>query len=101
VSVARKATTSSISDSLITYDENGGRWDQVSPPVVDGWGDGTRVPGIVIGRFAKRGFVDHTQYETDSILALIEQRFHLPSLGKHDAQANPFTNALDFNQDKD
>src|SRR5262249_2208778 len=53
---------------VVTYDENGGFWDQASPPVVDRWGVGTRVPSIVISPFAQRGFVDHTQYETDSIL---------------------------------
>lgn len=79
---------------IVTYDENGGRWDHVAPPTVDRWGPGTRVPGIIISKFAKPHYVDHTQYETDSILALIEKRFGLKPLGTHDAVANPFTNAL-------
>src|ERR1017187_5062529 len=34
---------------IITYDENGGRWDHVVPPVrPDGWGVGVRVPSIII-----------------------------------------------------
>jgi len=33
---------------IITYDEHGGRWDHVAPPVVDKWGPGIRVPSIVI-----------------------------------------------------
>jgi hypothetical protein len=40
--------------------------------------------------------VDHTQYETDSILALIEKRFNLKPLGTRDANANPFSNAFTF-----
>jgi phospholipase C len=83
---------------IITYDENGGRWDHVAPPKVDRWGPGTRVPTIVISPWAKRGFVDHTQYETDSILAFIEKRYHLAPLGRHDAAANPLSNAFDFTQ---
>lgn len=83
---------------IITYDENGGRWDHVAPPVIDRWGPGSRVPGIVISRFAKKHFVDHTQYETDSILRLIETRFNLQPLSTRDANANGFTNAFDFSQ---
>ena len=37
---------------IITYDENGGRWDHVAPPVIDRWGPGTRVPFIMISPFA-------------------------------------------------
>lgn len=81
---------------IITYDENGGRWDHVAPPVIDRWGPGSRVPTVIVSPFAKRHFVDHTQYETASVLALIEKRFHLLALGKRDALANPFTNAFDF-----
>ncbi|MBV8808771.1 MAG: hypothetical protein JO033_08860 [Acidobacteriaceae bacterium] len=81
---------------IITYDENGGRWDHIAPPVTDRWGPGTRVPLIIISKFAKPGFVDHTRYETDSILALIEKRFNLQPLGARDANANPFSNAFMF-----
>ncbi|GIW11843.1 MAG: acid phosphatase [Dehalococcoidia bacterium] len=40
---------------IITYDENGGRWDHVAPPVIDRWGPGTRVPAILVSPFARRG----------------------------------------------
>ncbi len=52
---------------IVTYDENGGLWDHVAPPVIDRWGPGTRVPTLVISPFAKRGFVDHTVYDTTAI----------------------------------
>ena len=68
---------------IITYDENGGFWDHVAPPVIDTkWGPGTRVPGIIISPFARRGYVDHTQYETVSILSFIEKRWHLSPDGQ-------------------
>jgi phospholipase C len=81
---------------IITYDENGGAWDHVAPPRGDRWGPGTRVPAIVISPFARRGFVDHTVYETTSILATIEHRWHLAPLGTRDAAAHDMSNAFDF-----
>ena len=65
---------------VITYDENGGFWDHVAPPKADRWGPGTRVPAIIVSPFARRGFVDHTQYDTTSILRFITRRFGLPVL---------------------
>lgn len=53
---------------IVTYDEGGGRWDHVPPPTGDRWGPGVRVPAIIISPYAKRRFVDHTVYETTSIL---------------------------------
>jgi len=83
---------------IITYDENGGRWDHVPPPRIDEWGPGTRVPAIIVSPYAKPHYVDHTRYETVSILSFIERRFGLPALGTRDARANPLTNAFDFTQ---
>ncbi len=65
---------------IITYDENGGFWDHVSPPKGDRWGPGSRIPAIIVSSFAKRHYVDHTPYDTTSILRLITRRFGLPVL---------------------
>ncbi len=65
---------------VITYDENGGWWDHVAPPKGDRWGPGTRIPALIVSPFAKRGYVDHTQYDTGSIQRLINRRFGLPPL---------------------
>jgi phospholipase C len=83
---------------IIAYDENGGRVDHVMPPHVDEWGTGTRVPGIIISPYAKPHFVDHTTYETVSILSFIEERFGLSHLNGRDAKANPLSNAFNFAQ---
>jgi phospholipase C len=58
------------------------------------WGPGARVPAIVISPWARRGFVDHTLYDTTSILATIEHRWGLAPLGSRDAQANDLHNAF-------
>ncbi len=81
---------------IVTYDENGGRWDHVSPPVVDRFGPGTRIPAIIISPYAKKGFIDHTNYETVSILKFIEDRWGLPNLSTRDKAANNILNAFDF-----
>jgi len=83
---------------IVTYDENGGFWDHVAPPTGDRWGPGTRVPAIIISPYAKKGFVDHTQYDTTSILKFIETRWGLAPLGPRDAAANDLINAFDFAQ---
>jgi phospholipase C len=79
---------------IITYDENGGRWDHVPPPRIDRWGPGTRVPTIILSPLAKRHYVDHTLYDTTSILKTLEVRWHLRPLGTRDAAANDLRNAF-------
>ena len=94
---------------IIAYDENGGFWDHVAPPKGDRWGPGTRIPAIIVSPFAKKGFVDHTQYDTTSILRFITKRFALPTLpglrARDEALAangshpmGDLTNSLDFSQ---
>jgi phospholipase C len=77
---------------VITYDENGGFWDHIAPPTdplhSDKWGPGSRVPAIVISPLARSNYVDHTLYDTTSILATIEHRWGLGALGSRDANAN-------------
>ena len=73
---------------VVTYDEFGGQWDHVPPPTVDAWGPGTRVPTLVIGRSLTRSGVDHTRYDTTSVLATIERAFGLEPLSDRDATVN-------------
>ncbi len=81
---------------VVTYDEHGGFWDHVSPPVQDRWGPGSRVPTLVIAPFAKRHFVDHSTYDTISLLALIERRWGLAPLTERDARARPLTGPFEL-----
>jgi acid phosphatase len=81
---------------IVTYDENGGFWDHVPPPKGDRWGPGSRIPTIIVSPFAKKGYVDHTSYDTTSILKLITRRFGLSPLPGVRANAGDLTGALDF-----
>ena len=79
---------------IVTADENGGTWDHVPPPKGDRWGPGLRVPALVISPFARRGFVDHTVYDTTAILKTIEVRFGLAALGQRDGAMTDLRNAF-------
>jgi phospholipase C len=72
---------------VITYDENGGFFDHVAPPSgpaagarADFFGPATRVPTVVVSPFARKGQVDHTEYDTTSILKLMGERHRLNPL---------------------
>ena len=92
---------------VITYDENGGFWDHVAPPKGDLLGPSTRIPAIIISPLARKGAVDHTPYDTGSVLRLITRVFGtdpLPGVTARDdalrANGNPpmgdLTNALNL-----
>jgi phospholipase C len=97
-----------------TYDEHGGYYDHVPPPVAvppdnvgpdtllggpkfDGFGRyGFRVPCVVVSPWARAGHVSHTVYDHTSILKLVETKWNLPALTRRDANANNMLDMLDF-----
>jgi phospholipase C len=83
---------------IVTYDENGGFWDHVAPPSADRWGPGTRIPAIIVSPFVNPGTVDHTLYDTSSILRFITRRWRLPVLAglklRDDAMAAKHTGII-------
>jgi len=83
---------------VITWDDYGGFYDHVPPPQVDDFGEGFRVPTLVVSPWAKHGFIDHTMYEFGSMLKLAEVNFNLATLGARDLKANDMMNSFDFNQ---
>jgi phospholipase C len=65
---------------LLTYDEHGGYFDHVTPPVVDAYGLGVRVPLWVISPQARPGPVLSSKpAEHTSTLKLIEAVYGLPT----------------------
>jgi phospholipase C len=83
---------------VLTWDDFGGFYDHATPPWVDEFGFGPRVPLIVISPYAREGVVSHTIYEFASLLQLVETRYNLAPLGSRDAAANSFLDLFDFSQ---
>ena len=65
---------------IFTYDEAGGFFDHVKPPVFDAYGAGIRVPTWVISPHAKPAHQEPALYEHSSILKFIQRVFKLPTL---------------------
>jgi phospholipase C len=65
---------------ILTYDEHGGYFDHVAPPVLDAFGSGVRVPAWVISPWAKPSHIQGTRYDHVSTLKFIETVFDLPTL---------------------
>ena len=87
---------------VVTYDEFGGQWDHVAPPgqggtagAHDQWGPGTRIPALILAPRLRGDFVvDHTQYDTTSIIATIEHRYGLAAVATRDGAVNDLSNVF-------
>ena len=84
---------------FLTWDDFGGFYDHVSPPGLDIYGLGPRVPLLIISPYAKSGYISHTQYEFASVLKFIEELFGLPPLTDRDQDANDTIDSFDFDQE--
>ena len=60
---------------FLSWDDWGGFYDHVVPPVVDENGLGLRVPGIVISPYARKGYIDHQVLSHDNYVRFIEDDF--------------------------
>jgi phospholipase C len=73
---------------FISYDEGGGYYDHVPPPVLDGVQLGFRVPLFLISPYAKENYVSNTVMNHASILAFIDYNWHIPALNQFVADSN-------------
>ena len=90
---------------IVNYDEWGGFYDHVPPPFAPvtpkeaALGNdgrlGCRVPCVIIGPRARRGHVEHMQFDPNSILNMLAWRFGFEPLGAR-ASSNNIALALDF-----
>jgi phospholipase C len=110
---------------IITYDDSGGWYDHVMPPIVsqsndpandallgnvglcghaskgayqDRCGYGPRLPLLIISPYSKLNFIDHTITDQSSILGFIEDNWGLGRIGNQsfDAKAGSLMNMFDF-----
>jgi hypothetical protein len=98
---------------FLNWDDWGGFYDHVTPPVADANGYGLRVPALIISPYAKKGYIDHQTLSHDAYIKFIEddflhgQRLDPATDGRPDPRPgvrenNPLlgdlTQAFDFNQ---
>ena len=78
---------------IITTDEGGGYFDTGFIQNLDFFGDGPRIPLIVVSPYAKKNYIDHTYHDHASILKFIEYNWRLPTLSarSRDNLPNPVT----------
>jgi phospholipase C len=111
---------------IITYDDSGGWYDHVMPPIIsqsndhandallgnaglcghavpngayqDRCGYGPRLPLLIISPYSKVNFIDHAIIDQSSILRFIEDNWHLGRIGNQsfDAKAGSIMNMFDF-----
>ena len=65
---------------IITMDEGGGYYDSGYIQPIDFFGDGPRIPMIIISPFTTGGHINHTYSDHVSILKFIERNWHLKPL---------------------
>jgi phospholipase C len=82
---------------FLTWDDYGGWYDHVTPPQVDKYGLGFRVPLLMISPFAKQGHIDHTLSDHTSLMKFIERVFDLAPVAHRDATASDLMGALNLN----
>jgi phospholipase C len=67
---------------FVTVDEGGGYYDSGYVQALDYFGDGTRIPLIVVSPFTKPGHISHSYTDHVSILKFIEYNWDLPTISK-------------------
>jgi phospholipase C len=75
INAAMKSPDWNSTAIFLSWDDWGGFYDHVAPPIVDQNGYGLRVPALVISPYAKRGFIDHQALSSDAYLKFIEDDF--------------------------
>jgi phospholipase C len=83
---------------MYAYDDWGGWYDHVRPPIVDSFGYGFRVPALLVSPYARRGYIDSTTLDFTSILKFIERNWDLRPLASRDARARSIAGAFDFSR---
>jgi phospholipase C len=79
---------------FITFDEGGGYYDSGYIQPVDFFGDGTRIPLIVVSKYSKGGHVSHEYGDHVSLMKFIEKNWSLPPISarSRDNLPNPTQN---------
>jgi phospholipase C len=87
---------------IVTWDDFGGWFDHVAPPVRNSMEVGLRVPLIVISPYAKAAYISHVPHDFGSILKFTEAAFGLGEIdqdvGYADSQSDDLADCFNFSQ---
>jgi phospholipase C len=96
ITALMQSTSWASSLFVLTWDDWGGWYDHVAPPLIDANGYGSRVPALFVSPYAPPGRIVSTTYDFTSILRFIEDNWGLEPMTARDAAANSVGTALDF-----
>ncbi|HXC48265.1 MAG TPA: alkaline phosphatase family protein [Candidatus Sulfotelmatobacter sp.] len=65
---------------IVTVDEGGGYYDSGYVQALDFFGDGTRIPLIVVSKYTNAGHISHQYTDHVSVLKFIERNWNLPTV---------------------
>jgi len=82
---------------MITVDEGGGFYDSGYIQPLDFFGDGPRIPLIVVSPFTKAGHISHTYTDHVSMTKFIERNWHLKPLTTRSRDNFPNPISFEFN----
>ena len=82
---------------FITADEGGGYYDSGYVQPLDFFGDGTRIPLLVVSPYTKPGHISHSYADHVSILKFIERNFNLPTISDRSRDNLPNPKVTDDN----
>jgi phospholipase C len=82
---------------IITFDEGGGYYDSGYIQPLDFFGDGPRIPLIIVSPFTRGGHISHTYTDHVSILKFIERNWNLKPLTQRSRDNFPNPIAEDEN----
>jgi phospholipase C len=82
---------------FVTFDEGGGYWDSGYVQPLDYFGDGTRIPMIVVSKFSEGGHISHSYTDHVSTLKFIEANWHLGPITSRSRDNLPNPKADDAN----
>lgn len=98
---------------FITWDDWGGWFDHVDAPLKDTWKNGgpsgsaylntqfsygPRVGCLVLGPYAKKGYISHAFHSHVSLVKFCETTFGVPALNARDAASDDMADCFDFTQ---
>jgi phospholipase C len=83
---------------MITMDEGGGYYDSGYVQALDFFGDGTRIPMIVVSKYSTGGHISHTYTDHVSVLKFIEANWKVPPISSRsrDNLRDPVTGASPY-----